>query len=115
MRVNIRIGEIIIECSKDLAALAGFSAPYRDDETRTARDDNDYHRTATKAVAQALSEGLVGEAAVLRAVALRETERRDCAQRSAAAGTAALNAQAAQATLRAEQIASARQKRSQEV
>ena len=96
---HIIIGTARIDAPSDLVRDAGFiplaGCPARE-ESMGAR----------RRLARALSEGLTGEAALLRAIALgdesRETGRKEALERTREA--------TAQAELRAQQIASAREK-----
>ena len=56
-----------------LLRLLNFESPYSNDETRTARPMSGTSNSAIAEIAQALSEGLRGEHALLRALALKRT------------------------------------------
>lgn len=54
----------------------GYETPYSNDETRTARPSSGFRNAAVAEICQALSEGLTGEAALLRAIAILRDGRR---------------------------------------
>ena len=66
----IRVGSTDIETTMDLAHHLGYEAPYANDAEHLAREMSGFLPSRGDLVAVALSEGLTGEAAVLRAIAL---------------------------------------------
>lgn len=73
---NVQLGDIRVAISSDLLVMLGFSSPYSNDETHTARDEG-YYTPSIRAITEAYASGLEGDAAAIRAIQLR-------AERSAA-------------------------------
>jgi len=115
-KINIRIGSAVIECEQGLAISAGYSAPYANDDSQTARGGSEVSYgtgvklTPDQSVAVALSEGHTGEMAVMRAIAVSRFGAETGESRSARVAAECRQA-AAKDELRAEQIRSARLRR----
>jgi hypothetical protein len=116
MKWNVQIGPIREEISADLLRSLGYSAPYNNDETNTARYDNTFTRSTFPALlAAAFATGLHGDAAALEAI--RITDERRAAQdlETARQKVAEVELKAAQERRAAEEIALTREREAQKV
>jgi hypothetical protein len=112
---NVTIGELTESISADLLKILGYSAPYSNDETNTARYDNPFVRgSIAPALVEALATGLHGDAAAMHAIALQQQRRAQQDLETARQKVAELEAKAAEDHRAAEGMALARQKRTQE-
>ena len=96
-RALIKIGDVTIEADRQLASSAGWTVL----SDGTAHDSTNY---AYARAAQALSEGMTGEAVLLRAIALGEERSFAARQATAAKEAAQIGLQAANTKLEAARI-----------
>lgn len=108
--VTIRAGSVAVRCSAMLAKAAGWETPYSTDETRTARVPMYGSERLLGHLAQALGDGLRGDAAIMRVLALRNNERAAHEAQESAKAVATINSKAAGMQLAAEREASKRAK-----
>jgi hypothetical protein len=110
-RWNVNVGEIRDEISGDLLVALGYEGPYSNDETNTARYNNNFSRSAfPHTLASAYAKGLRGDAAALEAIRVMEDNRAANALETARQKVAELEVKAAENRRSAEGIALARER-----